>query len=268
MRIKGLISRLLLACVFFTATGYAQCMECNQDCWQNTAIYYSWIFGQRGCMNVGSSEADIDVTPKDVLQNLDLIDFIFQLHLETCKKRWAFMIDPTILAVTSRVSLTTPLPTPRPRSIRLDITSKIKFTLVDFGAYYTAFARYFCDTNRWVKLEVLAGGRNLNQDADIEIAPITRTSSGANWLGAMIGARATAHVYPGLNVWMRGDVSVGSRSHSYGGNAMFGYQFHQNFVLAGGFRILDFCGENGTGDNRFDMDLFYYGPILGLGVVW
>lgn len=264
---KVLLSLSFIISIALSIDVFADCSP-NDNCWHNVAIAYSWIFGQKGDLTIGNTTSELDVTPKDVVENLDLIDFILQLHLETCKGKWAFMIDPTILATTERTTLTTPLPTPNPQNLTLNITSKTKFSLVDAGVFYTLFSRCFCETQRWIKLEGLFGIRNLYMDADIDISPLTRLSNGANWFGALAGARLTAHVYNGLNLSLRGDVSAGSRSYSYSATALFIYQFRRHFVLGGGFRYLDFCGENDSGDDRFDLDVCYYGPVLGLGVLW
>lgn len=269
VKISKILSPLfLITSLIISPIAFADCNTIGDDCWQNSAILYGWIYGQKGDMTIGDNIAEVDITPKEVLENIDLIDFLFQLHWETCNGKWAFMIDPTILALTAGASLTTPLPTPRPKNITLNITSKIKFSLVDFGVFYTVYSRCFCESRRWIKLEVLGGGRNLYFVGDINIDPLVRLSNGANWFSALAGARFTASVYHGLNLSIRGDVSAGSRSHSLGATALIAYQFHPNFVVAGGFKVLHFCGENGSGENRFDMDICYYGPVLGLGVIW
>lgn len=252
---------LVILCLGFAPSVFATlCPPSTTCCWQNTLAMYGWVFGQRGCMDINGETIDVDVTPQDVLENLDIIDFILQIHMETRKGRWAFMIDPTFLKTTVSNQIA---------NTRLSVVTKTGFVLVDFAGFYTIGTHCFCTPGRWLQAELYVGGRDLYSEFDANLQPFQfAINEGNNWLAAMIGTRVTFHVNDCVNLWFRADVAAGSHNHSYNFQAFASYAFSKNWFVAAGFRALDFCGTENVAINPYKMDMLYYGPILGVGLQW
>lgn len=257
---------LLILVIFFlsaqTQAKYQKPYE-QAGCWKNTFGIYSWIFAQQGDMRIRGNTVNVDVTVGNVLRNLNLIDFILQAHMETSNGIWSFFVNPTILKVSH--SLRQELPGPLPD---IKVKASIASNIIDFSAAYSFYDRCFRNGCSSLKLELCAGGRNVYFASDVKLNQFNKVDDAANWLGFLMGIRATCHVTPSIDLWTRLDASYSSSSHSFGWALLSSYAFTSTFKVLGGVRAIDFCGKDGSGQNRFVMDVTYIGPVLGAALNW
>lgn len=85
-----------------------------------------------------------------------------------------------------------------------------------------------------------------------------------DWTDAVTGLRANyAHNSGwGVNGWA--DIGVGSDSSSYQLAAFINFKLDNNIRLFSGYRHLNFEYEDGSDESRFEIDVDYSGPVLGV----
>ena len=219
--------------------------------WQFTVAPYGWLSGQYGDMTIQGNTAHVDIKPYDLFDMIKYLDFVGELHIEATKGRWGILLDPTYLKVS-------PNSTVGP----ITVTTTVKFFLLDFGVFYT-FMQHDFDSNSWIKLQALLGGRDLYLNNRIMLTPVAFGGS-INWINPMFGARLIWHASRKFDLWLRFDASVGAHSNSWNAALMTAYSFNDHFALSLGYRYLYFYGRSSAGAAIFSSDIAYYGPVMGL----
>ena len=66
----------------------------------------------------------------------------------------------------------------------------------------------------------------------------------------------------GVSGWA--DIGAGSDSSSYQLMGILSYRFKNNIRVFGGYRLYNLDYEGVSGGNKFELDLDYHGPMLGV----
>ena len=263
----------LLLIVFmaaFLGSAYASgdsfsCPTPTSTPWKFIIAPYGWLPWINGDVTTGSNESHINMTPKDVLPNLDAV---LELHMEARKGNWSFMLDPTYLKLSQSVDI-------GPFGGSADIT--MKQYIVDFGEYYKFASLAAGGSNNKLDIEGFVGGRYwyINNDLDFNLGlplPISIPSISVTkkWLDPVVGGRLSYRINDTWFFNLVGDVGgFGLVSHfTWEAKAMGIWQFSRYVGIAGGFRAIGVNYEDGQGSSKFQMDTVTYGPVLGITFVF
>jgi hypothetical protein len=244
---------LVVAVVLATTTpGTVAAQEAVQEeGWKFILSPYVWGVSMDGTATVGQTEEDIDLSLSEILDALNLgamLDFRVE------KGRWALQSN-LVWAELEDDAAEGP--------VRVEVEPTLWIVEVD-GRYRL--------TEMW---ELLAGIRyyDLHVDLDVDIeaegAQASFSASGdENWIDPNIGMIFS---YPFSERWSlnaRGDIGGFGAGSDFAWQlwGLFDWRFgkskHHSVVF--GWRHLDWDYKTGSGDDRFELDTYMTGPIVGL----
>jgi len=242
----------LLGCVMLTPAH-------AQDNWTEVGIY-AFMLGIEGDATVGNVTSDVDVSFNDILDNLDLG---FMGYAEHRRGKWSFIGDVAYLNVSaektrSRTSVT---------SLTLD--AEFEQTLVEAFIGYRVFEQSQGEAQFGIDLLVGARYNEVAFELDARASLLGLATSGSrnpeeDWVDGVIAARVQYGHDNGWGVSAWADIGDGSDSSSYQLMGIVSYRFKNNIKVYGGYRLynLEFTGD--SGGRRFDLDLDYTGPMIGV----
>jgi hypothetical protein len=214
-------------------------------------ILAPYIWGQSLSGTAGTSNApgtvpppiDIDASFGDILSKLN---FAISLHTEFHRGKWAFVIDPTYVALEFDAGTDTG-PT-------ANVKGELDFWLVEtWGAYKL--------TGNW---ELLAGARWQKQDLTITGLPTPAPAAvnlGDDWLDWFAGVRAN---YPLGEKWIfigLADYSLaGDSDTNYNVQLMFNRRIKETMLINIGYRYMKTDYDN---QPTYFSDLEQNGPVVG-----
>lgn len=228
----------------------------ESDSWRFMIAPYAWIFGMNGTLTLNDTTSDVSTTPMDTLEMLGDIDFIGELHVELTKDRWTLLFDPTYLKLTQDVSV---------GPIGASITPEITF--VDFGAFYSLAESSLIAHQKPAVFQVLAGGRYYSMKAKIAPDRLPSVSGDQDFLTPIIGARVLAPLSKNWKLALRGDYGgfdIDDVTETWSASVLGNYSFNQKIELVAGFRVLAVNFEKGSGQDRFDINMRFWGPLIGV----
>lgn len=255
--------------------------------WIISVTPYAWLPFLHGDVTIRGRAADIDVNPREVLENLEAVPWMS--YMEARRGRFAFYND--IFYANLGVDVR------RARSLggaTLDAALGLDFeqTVVEIGATYE-IAKWWSggaggDAHAFARstaLDLLVGARYWRQELALNLAlsggldttglvvtgsrAIARSGT-VDWVDPVIGARLRHQLAPGKEIVLRGDIGgfdVGSR---FSWNLLGAYSWEiaaRNGVLwsgIAGYRLLSVDYQQGSGVTRYEYDVLQHGPILGL----
>jgi len=238
--------------VFFSAAYANGAKVGNDDSWHFLVAPYGWMAWMQGNMTVKGNKSDIYTTPKDILNSLDVA---LEVHLEARKGNITYMLDPTYLKLSDKIS----------NGIgSVEVT--MKETLVDFGVYYRFMSLLTQGTNNYLTGETFVGGRYWNMDVDNKINTSITISQQKNWLDPVIGARFIYHINDKWRFSLHGDIGGFDliSKFTWELKLMGMYQFNRYIGIAAGFRAIGDDYKDGKGANEFRFDNVMYGPVAGI----
>lgn len=228
-------------------------VECKsrEKKWQYTVVPYVWLFGQKGTLNIKDiPPIEINVTPWDVLKNLNIIDFIFQLHLEAEKRPLAYMADLTYLKSSPNKFMTNQL------------------SFLNFGVYYTIFYNRIRNAFSLTSFELLAGGRNIYYGTSVNLLQKSLKKNSkkknSNWISPLIGARLIVQLSKATSLLLRASIAKSRSSFSWDTQAAMTFSLKSHVSLAFGYRTFHVDVKR----NQFYVNNTYYGPVLGFKITW
>jgi hypothetical protein len=218
--------------------------------------FYGWVPGMKGTVGVFGTQAAVDVTPLDIVKNIDdflpLLDGIYIGAGEVRYGSFGFLYDVFFLDV----------------SVNQEIDGRfIKGALgVGFRQSTTTLAgTYRVMQSRGSHLDAVAGVRIWDIDVDVQVTTnITGSwflSDGDRWVDPMIGIKGQTKLTTGWSFsgWaLAGGFGVGSNFawDVYGG---LNYEVSKDIELSFGFRALAADYQN----RNFVWDIKQYGPLVG-----
>jgi len=237
--IPALLMSVLLLAGLMPASAVAQ-----EDSWNFRFTPYIWGTKFKGTSTVGQNEADIDLSFGDILDDLD-VALMGDFRAE--KGPWAIQSNFVWSDMTSKENVGPIKIKVEPRMVFLDLE----------GRYRIA--------PPW---ELLAGIRYYHVKTRIEIdTPLGQRggSDSETWVDPIIGAALRTPINDRWAFAARADIGgfgVGS-DFSWEAWAVLDYRFSETTSVTFGYRHLDFDYEDGSGGNKFGLDAYLTGPVLG-----
>jgi len=230
-----------------------------QDNWTEVGIY-AHMLGIEGDATVGNVTSDVDVSFSDILDNLDIG---FNGFVEHRRGKWSFIGDVAYLNVSaektrSRTSVT---------SLTLDV--EYKQTLAEAFVGYRVFEQNQGEAQFGIDLLVGARYNELDFELDVRASLLGLTTSASrnpdqDWVDGVIAARVQYGYDNGWGVSAWADIGDGSDSSSFQLAGFVSYRFKNNIRVIGGYRLYHIENTGDSGGRRFDLDLDYTGPLLGV----
>jgi hypothetical protein len=269
---KCLISSLFLLSSFsfqtFAAMDKDAVINTNTEKWHYLIAPYGWFSPTSATIQVDNISKHIFVPLDKVLKSLD---FSGEVHLEANKGAWTFMLDPTYIKLSSKVSAGPIFVGPYNQTIigPIDIHIVSQTLLIDGGIFYKVYQ------NQWNNLqpfsfEVLGGFRYLGLKNQLTLSP-SRTdifpgiqvSSTSNAIAPIIGGRFKQSYSKGL-VWLRTDVggfSIDKVTNTWSAATGVTYNVSSSTDLALAYRVLKIKVAESSNSS---FDTLIYGPELGI----
>jgi hypothetical protein len=155
------------------------------------------------------------------------------------------------------------------------IDPTVKLALLTAGGSYRLGTWKLSDTAGknapTVTVAGIFGVRYTYLDVDLDLKGIGDASGDQDWFDPLVGARAFFDLSERWTLSMQGNVGgfgVGS-DFTWGAMSTIGYRFRlfsekNNSRAAAGYRAIYQDYQDGSGDDKFEWDITYHGPILGL----
>lgn len=217
--------------------------------------FMSRISGETKIKDVTS---DVDVPFKDILENLDVGFMGFAEHR---RGKWLFIGDVFYANIGKKIvaaNATT--------SVSVDV--EVKQFLYEGFVGYRAFEQAHGDAQ--LGIDLLGGFRynSIEADLGVEVQTIGLSAAASrnrteDWADGVIGVRAEYGGSHGWGVYGWADIGKGQDSSSYQLAGFVSYRFENNVRVFGGLRYLQFEYEDTKGANPIELDLEFFGPMLG-----
>lgn len=215
--------------------------------WQFEVAPYLWASGVKGAVGVRGQTADVDISFRDVLENLD---FALMLPAELRKGRWGVGGEVIYIKLSKSAAVARPPFT----SIEFEESQ----LLLELSPRYRVLARRI-----WA-VDTLAGVRFWSLDPTLTIEPDVEFGKRRSWADPTVGARVIADATPHWLVQVRADIGgfgIGSE-FTWQGVLLGSYRISDRVAVAAGYRYLDVDYENT--DDEFLYDVAMRGPLLGV----
>ena len=279
-------AQTVVAADFGTGNGRA---SQSAEQWTVKLTPYGWLPFLKGDQTIKGRTVEIDVTPFQVLRNLDALPFMG--YAEANKGPLAIYSDifyAKLGVSDSRAKSFAGLTA----GVAVDVD--FEQAVVELGGAYqiakwpsggggslkdhTSFAGYSA-------IDVLAGARYWRQDMAVNVGltgtldlnglvvsggrAIARGGS-VDWIDPLVGLRVRHQLAPGQELMLRGDIGgfdIGSKfSWNVTGAYSFDIAVRHDVLWSGllGYRALSVEFEKGSGLSRYEYDVLQHGPIMGL----
>lgn len=252
MTMQRLLDRVLqivaIGCVLlFSSQSWA---DSNKDfnTWQNTlAPLYLWGVSMSGTMSTGPVTAPLNIEFSDAVSDLE---GIFTLHYEGAKGNWGLIADYSFLNLAPSATIPG-----NPAVINVDM----KNTIAEVAGLYR-----FGPNNPW---QLLAGFRSYKLDVTINGLP-SQVKIDETINDFFIGGRYMGNINDKWSFIGRADIGAGDSDLVWNVLAVFDYRFTKLLSAFGGWRVLDYDVDTGSGADTFTYDMNHSGPILALVFHW
>jgi hypothetical protein len=184
--------------------------------WEIRITPYGWLTSMKGVQTVRGRATSVDASFIDLVEKSDTLIGLMT-DFEARYGRWSFFVDAVRTRVDSGAdTIRTKSPAPGiTGSVGASLGLKVKMAIVEFGATYEV-ARFNDHA-----LDMLSGGRNWHQSADLSLdlagtldlaglditgARARSRSGSVDWGDPVVGARLRCAIAPGHSFSLRGDV--------------------------------------------------------------
>ncbi len=237
--------------------------------WEFEVAPYIWMVSMKGDVTVKGQTSDVDLSFSDFLDDLK---FAAEAHFEATRKtdrKYGFWLDGTYVKLESDANI---------GPINLDIQNQ--FVILE-GAFFLNIHNWELSSNSlntklskpYIALDAVAGARYWYVDAELDFkgqGPVGvsgNLSGDQNWVDPFIGLRSMIYFNDKIRMMLRtdfGGFGIGSASDfSWLGGVTFGYSITKTIELILGYRALYLDYEDGSGNNRFAMDVWMQNPLIG-----
>lgn len=216
----------------------------QEEEWEFRFTPYIWGAGLQGDTTAGRTDAEIDLSFRDILDDLEMA-LMGDFRAE--KGPWAIQ---TNFVWTDLKSDTQKGP--------LNITVEPQMVFWELAGHYRVAPTW----------ELLAGFRYYYAEIHIDIdTPITQrsVSGDESWVDPIIGAAFRTPLNERWSFAARGDIGgFGAGSDfAWSALAVLDYRFGETTSITFGYRHLDFDYDTGSGDREFGIDAYLTGPVIG-----
>jgi hypothetical protein len=228
----------------------AEVSTAPQSPWSFRLTSYLWLAGISGDVGAQGQTVDIDVDFSEVFDALDWLPPPVMLAGEVRYGRFAFLTDFIYMGLEGDGAS----PGPLPLSAELDLQTVVW----TFGGSYRVIQ------NDPVTLDLLAGGRLWNLDAEVTIAApgaALQGSGSETWVDPIIGVAGQVKLGSNFALQAEGDVGGFGVNADIDWQVLGTLQYHLNdsISLEAGYRYLAVDYDDGG----FLFDVAMHGPIIG-----
>ena len=243
--------------------------------WEFSVTPYLWATALKGDVGVGRTDANVDASFDDILDNLN---GALMLSLEARKGRFGLLSD-TIYANLEDNAAT--------GEDRLKVDATANMLIQSLAGTYRVGTWQLADLGAAGPLSVTvdpyAGARYTYLNAELQgkldlpdlgIEARRTTEKDEHWVDPIVGIRTGWTLGERWSLVLAGDVGGISTSDQYSAEAwsLVGYRFglfgSDNATALAGYRVLKQKYEDGNGRSRFDWDMTIHGPIVGLKITF
>ena len=222
--------------------------------WQNKlAPLYLWGVSMSGTSTFGTNTVPLEIEFKDAVSDLEAV---FTFHYEGAKGHWGVIADYSYLNLTPKAEIPgTPL----------QLNVDLKNSIAEIAGLYR-----FGPNNPW---QLLAGFRSYDLDITVNNlpqppAPVSQISIQETINDFFIGGRYMRNINDRWSFIGRADIGAGDSDLVWNVLAAFDYRFTRLLSAFGGWRVLDYDVNTGSGPSTFKYDMNHSGPILALAFHW
>ena len=228
----------------------AQTISTSQsgDGWRFIVVPYLWATAMNGEIAVRGNAQDVDLAFSDLF---DKVDVAAQIHFEAMSPRWGGFLDTTYVKASDDFD--------DPGGTGM---AEMTYSLTEVAA----FLRWFKPPHR--NLDLILGVRYWSVDQTIAPSVVPPESESNSWADFMVGLRLSSNFAEWWLVVFRFDVAAGGSDPSVNTSLGFHYIFPKLVSIEFGYRYLMEDYEDGTGSERFALDLTMDGPVVGVGFRW
>lgn len=222
----------------------------SSDDWQFEIAPFLWATYLRYDASVGPIGASGDVDFTDLAS---ILDMGFSLHAEARKNRFgAFLEGSYILSSADDRANVGPVPV-----LGIKAEAELALTQITLGGMYR-----LGEPGR--TLDLMAGVRYTQLDADMSIGPFLNPSFTKEFLDPMVAARLRWDYAEKWRLALRGEAGgFGVDTElTWGLQGTIGYRLRENVVLEVGYRYFDMELEKGP----LHLEQQVHGPIIGLAI--
>ena len=240
----------------------------HSDTWQVEAGAYLFGAGISGDAGVRQFESKVDVTFGDILENLEGGAMAYG---KVTHGPWKLIGDVSYLSIADDSSVVTP-----GGVVGANFETELGQIVASAYAGHTIY-EMTKNVNSSVpvfSVDGYVGARynrvNIQFDAQATAFGLVTSASRdrtVEWVDPVIAVNVNYVPIENWNVSLWGDFGgfgVGSE-RTWQAYALAGYTFDSGMRLFGGYRVLYFDYEEGSGSDYLSLDLTYSGPVLGLG---
>ena len=242
----------LIGCVMLTPVH-------AQENWTEVGMY-AFMFGIEGDATLGNVTSEMDVSISDIFDNLDMG---FMGVAEHRRGKWSFIGDVAYLKLSAEKTRS------RTSVSSLTLDAEFEQTLAETFVGYRVFEQN--QGKSQFGIDLLGGARynELAFELDTRASLLGLTSSASrnaeeDWVDGVVAARVQYGHENGWGVSAWADIGDGSDSSSYQLMGIVSYRFKNNIRVLGGYRLYHLEYTSDIGGRRFDVDLDYTGPVIGV----
>ena len=222
--------------------------------WQNKlAPLYLWGVSMSGTSTFGTNTVPLEIEFKDAVSDLEAV---FTFHYEGTKGHWGIIADYSYLNLTPKAEIPG-----TPVQLNVDL----KNTIAEIAGLYR-----FGPNNPW---QLLAGFRSYDLDITVNNlpqppAPVSQIAITETINDFFIGGRYMPRINDRWSFIGRADIGAGDSDLVWNVLAAFDYRITKLLSVFGGWRVLDYDVNTGSGPSTFKYDMNHSGPVLALAFHW
>ncbi|MGH7244161.1 MAG: hypothetical protein ACREJD_12165 [Phycisphaerales bacterium] len=242
-----------------TASETSRPLEVDGKPWKFMIAPYLWIPAQHGTITSGAVTAQVSMNVGQSWNALwDNFKFAGCLHLEANKDKWTVFGDIMYTNLGNEV-----------KSVQVAVDQKMG--IFELGGSYAVFDGALPgaapDSTVKLRVEPLAGVRIWY--LDVKISDPNRTvGPDEAWVDGFAGARCELSFNDAFSLSARADIGTGMSDMTWNILTMANYNLNRNFAIFAGWRWLSDDYKKGSGLDRFEYDIQFSGPFVGVKILF
>ena len=243
--------------------------------WEFSVTPYLWATALKGEVGVGRTEANVDASFDDILDNLN---GALMLEAELRKGRFGVISDTIYANLEDNAAA-------GEGSLKIDATANL--LIQSLAGTYRAGTWQIANLGAAgplsVTIDPYAGARYTYLDAELQgkldlpdfgIEAQRTTEQDQHWVDPIVGIRTGWSLGERWSLVLAGDVGGISTSDQYSAEAWstIGYRFglfgSDNATALAGYRVLKQKYKDGDGRHEFEWDMTIHGPLVGLKITF
>lgn len=255
-----MISRIFIVLGFFVPLCFAQLSMASEEKISTEIGLYGFASSITGDATIRNVESDLDISPKDILENLDVGAMGF---IEHRRNKWSFIGDMAYMKLSTESTIA------KTAVASVSIDAELQQAIAEGFVGYRFHEADLGSAS--VGFDILGGARftyfNVSVSAQAAVLGLATSRSrerDEDWVDGVVGLRAQ---YKNDNGWGASgwvDLGLGDDSHSVQAIGVVSHTFDNNIRLFGGYRYLNLNYETGSGSSNFELDAHFHGPMIGL----